>query len=100
MQDVRAPIADLAEGERPLLPASAHYVVRVLRLRAGDHFVAFDPARGIEADAEIVRADENGVVARFDAPRKADIVAEAPLAFIQGMAKGDKCDAIVRDATE
>ena len=100
MQDVRAPIADLAEGERPLSAASAHYVVRVLRLRAGDHFVAFDPARGIEADATIVRADADAVVARFEATRKADIVAQSPLVLIQGMAKGDKCDAIVRDATE
>ena len=100
MADVRAPIAALEAGERALDAASAHYVARVLRLRAGDRFVAFDPARAVECDAVLVRVDEGGVVARFDAPHAARLVARAPLAWVQGMAKGDKCDAIVRDATE
>jgi 16S rRNA (uracil1498-N3)-methyltransferase len=100
MADVRAPIAALEAGERALDAASAHYVARVLRLRAGDRFVAFDPARAVECDAVLVRADEGGVVARFEAPHAARLVARAPLAWVQGMAKGDKCDAIVRDATE
>ncbi len=100
MPEVRAPIADLAEGERALDPASAHYVARVLRLRAGDRFVAFDPRRALEATALLVRADASGVVARFDAPRAARVVARSELVWIQGLAKGDKCDAILRDATE
>ena len=100
MADVRAPIAALEAGERALDAASAHYVGRVLRLRAGDRFVAFDPARAVECDAVLVRADDVGVVARFDTPHAARLIARAPLAWIQGMAKGDKCDAIVRDATE
>jgi 16S rRNA (uracil1498-N3)-methyltransferase len=100
MPAVRAPITDLTPGERPLEPASAHYVARVLRLRAGDRFVAFDPKRAIECDALLVAVDGGHVTARFEAPRAAILVARAPIAWIQGMAKGEKCDAIVRDATE
>jgi 16S rRNA (uracil1498-N3)-methyltransferase len=100
MQEVRAAIADLGEGERAIDPRSAHYVARVLRLREGDRFVAFDPARGVEADATIVRIDGGDVVTRFGVARAAKVRAAAALAWVQGIAKGDKCDAIVRDATE
>jgi 16S rRNA (uracil1498-N3)-methyltransferase len=100
MQEVRAAIEGLSEGERPLDAASARYVAGVLRLRAGDRFVAFDPARGIEADATVVRVDDAGVVACFEAPRAARLTADVPVAWIQGLPKGDKPDAIVRDVTE
>ena len=56
----RAPIPELAPGERRLEGALAHYLVRVLRLRAGDTFVAFDPATAREADAVTVWADHDG----------------------------------------
>ena len=45
MGRVRAPIADLAAGERTLDADAAHYVARVLRLVTGDTFVAFAPAQ-------------------------------------------------------
>jgi 16S rRNA (uracil1498-N3)-methyltransferase len=77
-----------------------HYIARVLRLRAGDAFVAFDPATGGEADAQVVRAEADSLVVRFGPPRAAKAGIERALTFIQGLAKGDKCDAIVRDATE
>jgi len=99
MQEVRAPVADLAAGERAVDAACAHYVGRVLRLREGDRFVAFDPARGLEADAAIVRVGDGVVVARFGDVRAARVVA-TPLAWVQGLAKGEKLDAIARDATE
>ena len=99
MRRARAPLGELATGERTLDPASAHYLTRVLRLRDGDTFVAFDPARGIEAEARIVSAGAEGVVivagelhARSD-PR-------VEITWIHGCAKGDKLDAVVRDATE
>jgi len=96
----RAPIADLAPGERTLGGAVGHYLARVLRLRAGDPFVAFDPATGVEADAEVVRAEGESVVVRFGLPRAARADPQRGLTFVQGLAKGDKCDGIVRDATE
>jgi 16S rRNA (uracil1498-N3)-methyltransferase len=96
----RAPVPDLARGERRLEGAAAHYLGRVLRLRAGDTFVAFDPASSREADATVVWADADAVTVRFADPRAGAVRATREITWIQGLAKGDKCDAIVRDATE
>ena len=97
---IRAPVAPLEEGERDLEGAVAKYLARVLRLRAGDAFVAFDPSAAREADAVIVAVSEAAVRVRFAAPRAPAIAATREVTWIQGFAKGDKCDAIVRDATE
>jgi 16S rRNA (uracil1498-N3)-methyltransferase len=98
---VRAPIPDLAPGERRLEGAIAHYLVRVVRLRAGDAFVAFDPATRSEADAVVAWEDGAAVAVRFGAPRPGRSAATAGgITWVQGLAKGDKCDAVVRDATE
>ncbi len=95
----RAPVAGLAAGERTLGSATSHYLARVLRLRAGSEFIAFDPATGMEADAIVVRADGDALAVRFGPPRPGRAAARG-LTWIQGFAKADKCDAIVRDATE
>jgi 16S rRNA (uracil1498-N3)-methyltransferase len=100
MGRVRAPIADLAAGERTLDADAAHYVARVLRLVTGDTFVAFDPAHAIEAEAEIVRTSSRAILVRIGEPYAGRAAARAELTWIQGMAKGEKLDAIVRDATE
>lgn len=97
---IRAPIPDLTPGERRLEGAVAHYLARVLRLRAGDTFVAFDPATAAEADATTVGADIDSVTVRFGPVRTGARIADVELVWIQGLAKGDKCDAVVRDATE
>ena len=96
----RAPIPDLAPGERRLEGAVAHYLARVLRLRAGDAFVAFDPATAREADAVTVWTDQDTITVRFGSLREGRARAARELTWIQGLAKGDKCDAVVRDATE
>jgi 16S rRNA (uracil1498-N3)-methyltransferase len=96
----RAPIPDLAAGERRLEGAVAHYLARVLRLRAGDAFVAFDPATARESDALTVWTDQDTITVRFGALREGTSRAARGIAWIQGLAKGDKCDAVVRDATE
>jgi 16S rRNA (uracil1498-N3)-methyltransferase len=96
----RAPIADLAAGEHRLGGPVAHYLARVLRLRAGSAFVAFDPARGVEADARVVHAEGDAITVAIDALRPASAPPERELTFIQGFAKADKVDAVVRDATE
>jgi 16S rRNA (uracil1498-N3)-methyltransferase len=97
---VRAPVADLAEGPRTLSSEASHYLCRVLRLREGDRFVAFDPASRLEAEATITLA--SGAAARVEvgAPYPAPVVAGAPVVIVYGLAKGDKVDAVVRDATE
>jgi 16S rRNA (uracil1498-N3)-methyltransferase len=96
MRKVRAPIAGLLPGERTLDEASAHYLTRVLRLSEGDSFVAFD--RGREANVRIVSASAKGVVISAEEPRTA--IGQADVTWIHGIAKADKVDAIVRDATE
>jgi 16S rRNA (uracil1498-N3)-methyltransferase len=79
---------------------AARYVARVLRLKEGDLFVAFDPASRMEADASIVRVTPREVVVHVDEPRAGAVVAPRDVTWVQGMAKGEKMDAIVRDATE
>jgi 16S rRNA (uracil1498-N3)-methyltransferase len=97
---IRAPVPDLAPGEHRLTGGLAHYLARVLRLRAGDTFVAFDPATGRESDAVAVRAEDDAVTVRFGPPRQGATRQARAVTLVQGLAKGDKCDAVVRDATE
>ncbi|WP_394846641.1 16S rRNA (uracil(1498)-N(3))-methyltransferase [Pendulispora brunnea] len=96
---LRAPITDLREGTCTVREDTAHYLTRVLRLAVGATFVAFDPATAREADAAIASI-EGGVTLHVSTLRPARVVAPRPLTFVQGLAKGDKCDAVVRDATE
>jgi 16S rRNA (uracil1498-N3)-methyltransferase len=96
----RAPIPDLVPGERRLEGAVARYLARVLRLRAGDPFVAFDPASGREADAVTVSTDHDTITVSFGALREGAVRADRAIVWIQGLTRGDKCDAVVRDATE
>src|SRR5258708_9705883 len=96
----RAPVPELAPGERRLQGPLAHYLARVLRLRAGDTFVAFDPSSRREAEALTVGTDHEAITVRFGDLREGRAQAARGLIFIQGLAKGDKCDAVVRDATE
>jgi 16S rRNA (uracil1498-N3)-methyltransferase len=96
----RAPVPDLSAGERRLEGAVARYLGQVLRLRAGDSFVAFDPATGREASAVTVWVNHDGVTVRFGPLREGATRARYPLIWVQGLAKGHKCDEIVRDATE
>jgi 16S rRNA (uracil1498-N3)-methyltransferase len=92
---IRVPMNDLAAGERALDAEQARYVTRVHRLRAGDAFVAFDPKKALEADGEVIARDR----VRLGAPRAAAVASRA-VTWIHGCPKGDKADAIVRDATE
>jgi len=92
---VRLPMNDLAAGERELDAEQARYIGRVHRLRAGDAFVAFDPKRALEADGEVLSRDR----VRLGEPRRAAAATRA-VTWIHGCPKGDKADAIVRDATE
>jgi 16S rRNA (uracil1498-N3)-methyltransferase len=96
---VRAPLHDLAPGERTLDEATSRYLARVLRLSPGDAFVAFDPRAAREADAVIVSAARS-VVVQLSTPRDAQTDGARDIMLVQGLAKGDKCDAVVRDATE
>lgn len=102
MSVVRAPVPGLTAGACTLSRETSHYLCRVLRLRAGDRFVAFDPASSPRREAEAVLevASAEAAVARLEAPREARVVAQAALALVYGLSKGDKVDDVVRDATE
>jgi 16S rRNA (uracil1498-N3)-methyltransferase len=100
----RAPLRvpfPLTEAGLFSLPAeAATYVTRVHRLEIGDAFLAFDPERAVEADAELVEVTKRGAVARIAVIRAASVRPARRVTLIQGACKGDKMDGIVRDATE
>jgi 16S rRNA (uracil1498-N3)-methyltransferase len=100
MAIVRAAISGLAPGQRVLPAEASHYLVRVLRLAVGDRFVAFDPAARLEASATILEARPSGVRVEIETPQRAEIVADRELVLVYALAKGDKVDAVVRDAAE
>ncbi|MEP7121760.1 MAG: RsmE family RNA methyltransferase [Byssovorax sp.] len=97
---IRVPCALLAGGDAPLSAEAATYVTRVHRLAVGDAFLAFDPERSTEADAELIEIGKRGAVARIGVIRRATALPARAVTLIQGACKGDKMDAIVRDATE
>ena len=97
---IRVAIPGLAQGPVTLDRAASRHLAGVLRARCGDAFAAFDPERGLEADGHIVQVEHGRVHAELGPVRPARIVAHLPITWIQGLAKGDKMDGIVRDATE
>ncbi|MDP9150331.1 MAG: 16S rRNA (uracil(1498)-N(3))-methyltransferase [Myxococcota bacterium] len=96
----RVPVPALEHGEHHLDGPVAHYLGHVLRLRVSDEFIAFDPVTGREADAVAVRVERGALTVRVGPLREGRTGALRPMTWIQALPKGDKADAIVRDATE
>jgi len=92
----RAPLSPLLAGEQQLSRDLGGYLVRVLRLRAGDTFVLFDPDAGTEADAEVLR--DIPALVRVGEPRPAARVMRREVVLLQGFAKGDKPEQVLRAA--
>ena len=92
----RAPLSPLQAGEQQLSKELGGYLVRVLRLRAGDALVLFDPEAGTEADAEILR--DVPTIARVAEPRAALRASRRDVTLLQGLAKGDKPEQVLRAA--
>ncbi len=97
---IRAPIRGLSAGEIRLGNEASHYLGRVLRLRPGGQFVAFDPDRGIEGEATVVSVTPDEIVISIARVELGNDVRLPEIKWVQGIAKGEKCDAIVRDITE
>ncbi len=95
-QLLRAPLSPLVAGEQQLSRELGGYLVRVLRLRSGDAFVLFDPEAGTEADAEVLR--DVPAVVRVSEPRAATRVTRREIVLLQGFAKGDKPEQVLRAA--
>jgi 16S rRNA (uracil1498-N3)-methyltransferase len=89
----------LAEGVRVLPRDTSLYIARVHRLRPGDPVLAFDPEQGTEAEGRVVAADARGVEVELSTVRAARAVSTVPITLLQAVAKGDKLDRIIRDAT-
>jgi 16S rRNA (uracil1498-N3)-methyltransferase len=96
----RVVLADLEPGEKRVDRNTGHYLAHVLRLQAGDTFIAFDPATAKEADSSVLRVDGASMTIRVGSLRDGVMQVSQAIAWVQGLAKGDKCDAVVRDATE
>jgi 16S rRNA (uracil1498-N3)-methyltransferase len=79
---------------------ASRYVVRVHRVGEGQTLVLFDTERAVEAEATVIATARDGVRCRVGEMREASVRARRPTTLIQGIGKGDKLDAIVRDATE
>lgn len=97
MKPLRVP-ADLGEavagGHVRLDDDALRFVTRVHRRGSGAPLALFDPERALEADGVL-----EGDGARVVAPRPAERAAR-PAVLLQALAKGEKIDAVVRDATE
>lgn len=96
MQRPRAPLEPLLAGEQQLPKELGSYLVKVLRLRAGDRLVLFDPVARTEADAELVR--DVPAVVRIAEVRAAARATQRDVALLQGLAKSDKPDQVLRAA--
>lgn len=93
-------VANHAEGGVGPLRLSdedLHHVLDVLRLGIGDRIVCVD-ARGVALEVEITHV-EGGVV-EGRAVRDVEAVAVPRVWLVQGIAKGEKMDSVVRQATE
>jgi 16S rRNA (uracil1498-N3)-methyltransferase len=97
---LRIPLDAVREGACALPAEAAAYATRVHRLGPGDPLVVFDPDASEEADATIVSVDRRAVMIRVGPARRASRSASRSITLLQGVGKGDKLDAIVRDATE
>jgi len=94
----RVPLSALAPGERKLDPKTAHYLCDVLRLRAGEKFLAFDPETKLEAEARLA-SSEAGVYCGVGALRASARGTDTGIVLVQALGKGDKTEQVLRSAT-
>jgi len=96
---IRVPLGELTAGERHIHGDEAHYLVRVLRLRPGATFTAFDPVRRLEATVTLLEVERERVVARVSEPASAPAAGQADVTLVYCAGKGDKVEEVVRAAT-
>jgi 16S rRNA (uracil1498-N3)-methyltransferase len=93
-----APELDWSVREAVLPAEEAHHLTRVMRLGAGDDVAVFD-GRGREFRARVLSAERGRVRIELLETIAPAPEARVPLTLIQAVLKGDKMDAVVRDAT-
>lgn len=92
------PHLDPGLRETTLPPDEANHVSRVMRLNAGDEIAVFD-GRGHEFRARVTNAARGKVAIELLEPIAAAPEPRVPITLVQAVLKGDKMDAVVRDAT-
>lgn len=92
------PGLDPSRHETILPSDESHHLVRVMRLVAGAEIAVFD-GEGHEYQARVVRADRNGAAVATGEPILTTPEPAVPTVLVQAVLKGDKMDAVVRDAT-
>jgi 16S rRNA (uracil1498-N3)-methyltransferase len=87
------------DGDLAMLPPDeAHHLTHVLRLRDADEIAIFD-GRGSEWRGRVERAGRRGVQVRLLDRVTPAAEPRVALTLAQAVLKGDKMDAVVRDAT-
>ncbi len=89
---------DPARGEIALAADESHHLARVLRLAAGAEVVVFD-GRGHAFNARVVSPHHRRAAIRLLDPLPPAPEPRVPVVLAQAILKGDKMDAVVRDAT-
>jgi 16S rRNA (uracil1498-N3)-methyltransferase len=84
--------------ETPLPADEATHLTRVLRLSAGDDVAVFD-GRGREFRARVTDTARRKVLIELLEPIAAAPEARVPITLVQAVLKGEKMDAVIRDAT-
>ncbi len=98
-RNVRVVVDGLQAGEQTLDATASRHLVRVHRLKAGQHFVAVDPTPGLQARGEVLFAHVRSARVVFDAPQAMRPPELPAITLVQALGKGDKADQIVRAAT-
>lgn len=99
MRLLRVPVESICMGDNVLGREGSHYVLHVHRLRPGMPVILCDALHGIEADATLSSATAKTATCHVKALRQARAVPTHAVTLMQCLAKGDKLDRVVRDAT-
>jgi 16S rRNA (uracil1498-N3)-methyltransferase len=93
----RLPVSTLTSGSQPVPAELELYVRRVLRASVGDVFLLVEGKHGATAQATVTALDP--LLIDVESVRVSTEV-RVSCTWIHGLPKGEKADAIVRDATE
>lgn len=96
---MRVVVPGLRAGECSLDETASRHLVRVHRLKSGEHFVGVDPEAGLQADGTVLSAHVRSARVRFEAARPQLTPRLPPVSLLQALGKGDKGDQVVRAAT-
>ena len=81
---LRAPLPNLTPGDRVLTGPLFHYLARVLRLRDGDLFLAFNPQTARVADAKVTFVDRSSMKVALGAPPRGQSAARREVIWVRG----------------